>query len=199
MPIARCTLTFLDGSSGLGWSITSFRNDVNNAATQTAADAFLAKYMAVCEDSVSLVELRISDPSHPGSFEVFLPASFIHGVGTLSAGIVPVAEAALVKGDTQGPIDLAHTHWYLHGLDKTVLATSGELDQANAAVIALRTAAAAWFLNYRKTATPAPPAGKGWPVVSPPTGFADVNLAGPYVRRLGTTFFRPGQHRRYKT
>lgn len=195
MSIWKLSLVFNDVYTGLGWSITTFRDAASPTACQTAADAWLDKYFACCHNTAKLLQLRVSDPASPGTYEIFDGASFIHNNGVLATGMMPIAECALAQGDTAGPIDLNHARWHLHGFDISQFDTNGVLDEGLATVIALKNASLAFLLNYRKVATPV----HHWPVVTPPTAFVVMRVKGPYVRRVGGAFFRPGQHQRFKT
>lgn len=189
--IYRGSLIFRDNESGLGFSLNCYRQHDDPDDFLAAADAFMDGAEAALYNSIQVIGLRVENPEVPGEYTEYSGDAFIHGFGLGSVGIVPLAEAALLAGDDAGPFVRAHTNWWLHGLDTGTLNAAGAIDQGDAAVIALKNAAKVYLLAYRKEATPV----KGLPEVTPPQAFPEFAVKGPYVRRVGVGFTRPGQRR----
>lgn len=193
MGVYRATLRYKDVATGIGWTITSWQNATSYDNVFSAADDWNTLYMGCCNTRVRVVDLRVSHRDILGDMKVYLGSGFGLTAGTGADGIMPLAECAIIKGQSVDPAGQGRSMWKLHGFDLSMFNADGTVDVTNAAVAALSTGSGPFLQNYRKNMTPK----WHWSVVDPPEAFEGYLVEGPYVRRLGNPFLLPGQRHRY--
>lgn len=191
----RITLLYGDDVSNLTWSVTAVNPAPGYTDALDQADLFNTAYLNVCADSVKLLDCFLEILDVPNGYFHTSPSTFSNQQGSVALPASEIASYAMYRG--WGYVGSGGSaFWKLHGIAQTFV-NGSVLDTTAPDIGLLLIACGDYLLQYRPTATPLPPAGRGLPVVDPPITWARDELTGMYNKRLGRPRWSPGQQHRY--
>lgn len=190
----KVTARYRSAASGLGWSISTYISKTDQNAAFTEFDGWNDWYMGLCNSNTKFEDVSISDVLIWGDDYHVGPAGVTNTQGLLATKACPDAECILLTGRSTTIGNVGRSAWRLHGFDVSVLKADGTLNVLDAHVTGLVAVSGSFLQQYRKNPTPV----HHLPAVDPPVPYTTYEASGPYVRRLGTSFFLPGQHARYR-